>query len=71
MMRHNRKQRGEKEEENRVRDNECPKDLQEVERGCVLVKKDEKSVIELTKIAYGRESEEGREHILFERRYRI
>ena len=54
-----------------MRDNECPKDLQEVERGCVLVKKDEKSVIELTKIAYGRESEEGREHILFERRYRI
>ena len=55
MMRHNRKQRGEKEEENRVRDNECPKDLQEVERGCVMVKKDEKSVIELTEIASGRE----------------
>ena len=56
MMRHYRKQREEK-EENRVRDNEGPKDLQEVERGCVMVKKDEKSVIELAKIASGRESE--------------
>ena len=57
MMQHYRKQRGEKEEENRVRDNECPKDLQEVERGCVMVKKDDKSLIELTEIASGRESD--------------
>ena len=40
-----------------MRDNEYPKDLQEVERGCVMVKKDDKSVIELTKIASGRESD--------------
>ena len=57
MMPHYSKQTGEMEEQNRVRDNKCPKDLQEVERGCVMVKKDDKSLIELTEIASGRESD--------------